>query len=85
MFGPDFQHAGRWRQLSEVVVVIAVIVVGFLKGWQRLVEQIPGGDPQPIQQALVLAVQFHHLGLDHRIQAQFLGPKRSDWDPDTRH
>jgi hypothetical protein len=31
---------GGLSQLAEVIVVVPVIVVGFLEGWQRLVEAV---------------------------------------------
>ena len=54
-------------------VIVPVIVIRLLERLQRLLEEIPGRDFQDINQALALAVEFDHLGLDEGFQARFLG------------
>src|SRR5207302_6103818 len=39
----DFQHPAALCQLSELIMIVAVIVIGLLEGSQRRVEHVAGG------------------------------------------
>ena len=64
----DFQDAWTLGELSEIPVVLAVVVVRFFKGLQRLIEPVACGDAPEVHQALALRFQFHHRRFNHRLQ-----------------
>lgn len=69
LLAADFQHPWGLGQFAEMVMIVAVIVIGLLEWLQRLVEQIAGRDFQDVQQTLALAIHFHQLALKHDFQA----------------
>ena len=65
----DFQHPAALCQLSELIMIVAVIVIGLLEGSQRRVEHVAGDHTKVIHQAFLVRIEPHHVLLNQAFQA----------------
>ena len=60
---------GRLPVTPKLSVVVPVVVIALLERLQGLVEPVARRDPEHIQQSFAGRFQFHHVSLDHGLQA----------------
>ena len=70
LLGYHFQDAAGLGQLPELVVIVPIIIVGLLKGLQRLVKNVACDYAQAVHQTFLLRIQPDHLLFNQTFQAR---------------